>query len=432
LVEVTYEGARAENRKWHIDEAAKAGNPDYDVNSDWIDYRSAGATGPDDLYHAVRPVLDAVVLSQDILDLGLRSRVEPALHPEITGRIVEVRDALRERLNGNGLSGLVASFEPDAYNAQATIGENMLFGAATGSELTGQNLASNAYFRAVLVEDGLAEALYNMGLQIADNAIELFADLPPDHPFFQQLAFMTAEDIPEYQQLLQRLRGKTFQTASDEDRAKIIRLSFAYIEPRHRFGLLTPELMDKIVAARHRFYASLPAELQGAIERYDPEKYTTAATLMDNVLFGRIAHNQPDGPERIRALVRELLDTLGLYDEVLDIGLDFNVGVGGRRLTAAQRQKLDVARALLKRADFIILNRPLAALDQKSQDTVTRNVLEEVKRDGRDPAILWVLPNPNLANLFERVIVFHGGELVQDGTHETLSRENGIFTRLLA
>ncbi len=89
-----------------------------------------------------------------------------------------------------------------------------------------------------------------------------------------------------------------------------------------------------------------------------------------------------------------------------------NVGVGGRRLTAAQRQKLDVARALLKRADFIIFNRPLAALDQRSQDLVTKNVLEELNRDGRNPAILWVLPNPHLANLFEHIIVFHGGELV--------------------
>ena len=131
-------------------------------------------------------------------------------------------------------------------------------------------------------------------------------------------------------------------------------------------------------------------------------------------------------------LIRELLDTLGLHDEVLDIGLDFNVGVGGRRLTGAQRQKLDVARALLKHPDFLIFNRPLAALDQRSQDVVTKNVLEEATRDGRNPAILWVLPNPHLANLFERVIVFHAGELVEDGTHETLSTKNGTFTRLLA
>jgi len=432
LTEVRYEGAGEAKRRWHIDEARKAGNPDFDVDSDWIDYEAAGATGPRDLYHAVRPVLDAVVLSQDILDLGLRSRVDPTLHTEITSRIVEVREALRQRLDSEGLSSLVASFEPGAYNLQATVGENLLFGAATGPELTGNELAGNAYFRSVLRQDGLGQELYAMGLEIAANAIELFADLPPDHPFFQQLAFMTAEDIPEYQQLLQRLRGKPIDVASYEDRSKIIKLSFGYVEPRHRFGLLTPELMDKIVTARHRFYEGLPPELQGAIERYDPDKYTTAATLSDNVLFGRIAHNQPDGPERIRSLVRELLDTLGLYDEVLDIGLDFNVGVGGRRLTSPQRQKLDVARALLKHADFIIFNRPLAALDQRSQDLVTKNVLAEATRDGRNPAILWVLPNPQLAKLFEHIIVFQGGEVVEDGTHETLAKENGIFTRLLA
>ncbi len=153
---------------------------------------------------------------------------------------------------------------------------------------------------------------------------------------------------------------------------------------------------------------------------------------MDNVLFGRISHTQPAGPERIRSIVRELLDTLGLYDDVLNIGLDFNVGVGGRRLTGAQRQKMDVARSLMKRADFVILNRPFAALDQRAQELVTRNVLEELRRDGRDPAIIWVLPNPSLAKLFERVIVFHDGEVVEDGTHETLTARNGIFTGLLS
>ena len=79
-------------------------------------------------------------------------------------------------------------------------------------------------------------------------------------------------------------------------------------------------------------------------------------------------------------IVREILDELGLYDDVLDIGLDFNVGVGGRRLTGAQRQKLDLARALLKRADFLILNRPLSALDTRLQDQIVRNVLEEARR----------------------------------------------------
>ncbi|TIN53593.1 MAG: ABC transporter ATP-binding protein, partial [Mesorhizobium sp.] len=117
-------------------------------------------------------------------------------------------------------------------------------------------------------------------------------------------------------------------------------------------------------------------------------------TVMDNVLFGRVGNNHPDAPDRIRSIVYDILDELGLYAELLDVGLDFNVGAGGRRLTSGQRQKLDVARALLKRPDFLILNRPLSALDQRVQDKVLRNVLEEARRDGHSPAIVWVVTSP--------------------------------------
>jgi putative ABC transport system ATP-binding protein len=432
LTEVSYEGEKAKQRSWEIDEARKAGNPDYDLNSDWVDYAAAGATGPNDLFGVIRHILDAVVLSRDILDLGLRTSADLQRHQQLVDRIVELREALRNRLEEKGLTGLVVSFEPGAYNREATIGENLLFGAATGPALADKALATNPYFASVLRDQGLDQVLYGMGLEIAEQAIELFSDLPPDHPFFQQLAFMTAEEIPAYQSLLQKLKGKPYDTVSEADRASMITLSFAYIEPRHRFGLLSDDLMAKIVAARESFYENLPEDLQGAIEPYDPMRYTAAATVMDNVLFGRIGHNHPEGPERIRAIVNEILDELDLYDDVLDVGLGFNVGVGGRRLTGAQRQKLDVARALLKRADFLIFNRPLSALDQRLQDQILRNVLEEAKRGDRAPAIIWVLTNPAMAKLFDRVVVFNSGELVEDGTHETLLARNGIFKGLLS
>lgn len=432
LTSVTYEGEKAKKRNWDLDEASRSGNPDFDLNSDWVDYGAAGATGPNDLFGVIRHMLDAVVLSRDILDLGLRTTADLQRHQQLVERIVELRNALRVRLEKEKLTDLVVPFEPGAYNREATVGENLLFGAATGSALAGKALAANPYFLSVLKADGLDEVLYGMGLEIAEQAIELFSDLPPDHPFFQQLAFMTAEEIPTYQSLLQKLKGKPYESVAEADRAQIITLSFAYIEPRHRFGLLSDDLMAKIIAARESFYENLPEDLQGAIEPYDPMRYTAAANVMDNVLFGRIANSHPEGPERIRAIVYEILDELGLYDDVLDVGLGFNVGVGGRRLTGAQRQKLDVARALLKRADFLILNRPLSALDQRLQDQILRNVLEEARRDDRAPAIIWVLTNPAMAKLFDRVIVFDAGELVEDGTHETLLARNGIFKGLLS
>jgi len=432
LKQPTYEGDAIAHRKWEIGEAHSAGNPDYDILGDWIDYASAGATGPDDLFHVIRPVLDAVLLSRDVLDLGLRSQADPTRHKELVGRIVDLRQALRERLKKEDMSELVVPFEPGAYNREATVGENFLFGAATGAALMGKAIAGNSYFVSILTKDGLDRDLYAMGLDIAEQAIELFADLPPDHPFFQQLAFMTPEEIPTYQALVQKLKGKPYQDVAQEDRVAIISLSFTYVEPRHRFGLLTEELMAKIVQAREDFYAGLPDGLKDQIERYDPEKYTATASVMDNVLFGRIGHNHADASDKIRTIVCEILDELGLYDDVLDVGLEFNVGVGGRRLTASQRQKLDVARALLKRADFLILNRPMLALDYRLQEQILRNVLEEVRRDDRSPAIIWVVGSAAMAKYFERVIVFDGGQLVEEGTHETLQSGNGIFKTMLA
>jgi putative ABC transport system ATP-binding protein len=325
----------------------------------------------------------------------------------------------------------VVPFEPGAYNTEATIAENLLFGSPVGSALSGRALASNPYFRSVLSTNGLDEALYRMGLEIARNVVELFRDLPPDHPFFQQLTFMSAEEIADYQTLLQKLQDIPFAQVSEADRDRIVGLSFSYIEPRYRFGLLDDALMQRIVEARTSFYQGLPDDLKGAIERYDPETYNRSASVLDNVLFGRIGHNHPDGPERIRTLVHELLNKLELSTDVLDIGLDYNVGVGGKRLTAGQRQKIHLARALLKRPDVLVLNKPISALDIRAQEQTVRAVLDGGAEDGRRPTVLWVLTSPSLACHFDRVVVLDRGASVEDGPYETLAAKNGVFAGLL-
>ena len=129
------------------------------------------------------------------------------------------------------------------------------------------------------------------GHGIAEQAIELFTDLPPDL-VLQQLAFMSAEEIPAYETLLQRLKNRPTRRLLKTTRHDR-HFGLCYIEPRHRFGLLSDELMSKIVAAHNQFYENLPAELRNAIERYDPAKYIAAATVMDNVLFGRVGNNHP-------------------------------------------------------------------------------------------------------------------------------------------
>lgn len=432
LTDPNYEDQAAQEFKWHAAEAQKAGNPTLDLNSDWVDYNAAGATGPDDLLTAIRPVLDAVLISQDILDLALRSTVDTTVHVALAGRIVDLRRSLRERMKDENLDAIVVPFDFDNYNSQATVGENLLFGTMKRPMMNNRKLAAHPYFQQLFRDTGLSNDLYAMGLEIAENAVELFHDLPPDHPFFQQLTFMTADDIPTYQALLQKLQSRRFEDASIDERSMIIRLSFAYIEPRHRFGLLSDELMAKIVSARKQFHEHIPDDLAVLIERYDPERFTSSATLMDNVLFGRIAYQQADASDRIRTIMSELFDALDLYDDVLSIGLEFDVGSGGKRLTMVQRQKLNLARALLKRSDYFIFNRPLPALDQRVQDQIIRKVVQDLHEEGKRPAIIWVLSNARLAEIFDRILLFNRGDLVEAGNYPELSEKNGMFKELLS
>jgi putative ABC transport system ATP-binding protein len=432
LREPNYDGAMAVQRKWEISEAKRAGNPLFDIRSDWIDYAAAGASGPQDLFGAVVRTLDTVSLSQDIFDLGLRTSLDPRRETGIVSRIKEVRAGLRARIEQEGMADLVVPFELGAYNPEATVAENLLFGSPVGTALAGGSLASNPYFRSVLTKHALDETLYRMGLEIARNVVELFRDLPPDHPFFQQLTFMTADEIPDYQALLQKLQDRPFAEVAEADRDRIIGLTFSYIEPRHRFGLLDADLMKRIVEARRNFHEGLPDDLKDAIERYDPETYNRSATVLDNVLFGRIGHKHPDGAERIRTVVHELLNELDLSDDVLDIGLDYNVGVGGKRLTAGQRQKIHLARALLKRPDILVLNKPISALDIRAQEQAIRTVLGNGEDREYSPTVLWILTSPSLATHFDRVVVLDRGTAVEDGNYEGLVAKKGIFAGLLS
>ncbi|MCC2611272.1 ABC transporter transmembrane domain-containing protein [Neorhizobium sp. Rsf11] len=432
LREARYEGGNAREFETYAIEARKAGNPAFDLNSDWVDYAAAGAQGPEDLLKIIRPVLDAVQISEDIFDLALRSTIDPDVHTTIGLHLVELRTSLRRRLAEEDLDDIVVPFDFDLYNAQATVGENLFFGTTKHPMKNSPQLATHPYLQQILGDTSLNDDLYAMGFEIAENAVELFHDLPPHHAFFQQLTFMTADEIPAYQSLLQRLQGSPPNEVSSEDRTLILGLSFSYIEPRHRFGLLDQNLMEKIVNARKRFHAHIPDDLAGLVERHDPQRFSKSASLMDNVLFGRVAHQMADASDQIRTLMREIFFALDLYDDVLSVGLQFDVGSGGKRLTMVQRQKLNLARALLKRSDYFIFNRPLSALDRRLQDQITRCVIQDLHRGGHRPSITWVLSDPSLAEIFDRVLLFHRGTLAESGSYLKLSQTNRIFKELLS
>jgi putative ABC transport system ATP-binding protein len=102
-------------------------------------------------------------------------------------------------------------------------------------------------------------------------------------------------------------------------------------------------------------------------------------------------------------------------------GLDFQVGVGGARLAAAERQKVALIRALLKRPVLLVLDQAAALLDPVSQKRVVQSVLAERKDEG----VIWVLSRPEYAESFAQVLVMERGRLVESGAFSELKRKTG-------
>ena len=409
-------------------EAERSGNPVLDPNADWIDYELAGATGPADLLPCMVHALKQVELDDDIYSLGLLGAVDAARRPDLAEKILKARHALHGRLQDPKNAGLIETFNVDKYNKNLSVAENLLFGTPVGKKFDGDNLAADPYMQTVLAKTGLDQDLLRMGLSIAETMVELFSGLSPDNPLFEQYSFISADELPNVRLLLQRLGGKGVEAVPPADKARLMTLPLRYIEARHRLGLIDGAMEDRLLAARRAVAENLPPNLRGAVEFYDFAQYNSAATLLDNILFGRVVYGQAQADSRIRALMTDVLAELQLRDSVIEVGLEYNVGVAGRRLPATQRQKLGIARALIKRPQFLIVNEAVAVFDGRTQDRMRDNILAAA--DGR--GVVWIANRPSQAEGFDKIVVMQGGRIVEHGTPAELAASGRVYAELMA
>jgi putative ABC transport system ATP-binding protein len=411
-------------------ESERAGNPPFDPNADWIDYELAGATGPADLLPRMVDTLRQVEIDEDIYALGLRGSVDATLRPDLAEKILKARHTLRVRLQDKAYAGLVEPFNADLYNKNLSVAENLLFGTPLGKQFDGDNIAADPYVQSVLKETGLDLDLQRMGLTIAETMVELFSGLSPDNPLFEQYSFISADELPNVRLLLQRLGGKGIEAVPEADRPRLMTLPFRYIEARHRLGLIDGAVEERLLVARHAFAAGLPASLRGAVEFYDFGRYNSAATLQDNILFGRLVYGQAQGETRIGTLIAEVLNELGLRDSVIEVGLEYNVGVAGKRLPASQRQKLGIARALIKRPQLLIVNEAVAVFDGRTQDRIRDNILAAASAESR--GVVWIANRPAQAEPFDQIVVMQAGRVTTQGAPSDLAARGGLYSELMA
>ncbi|MFI9800449.1 ABC transporter ATP-binding protein [Streptomyces sp. NPDC052302] len=163
-------------------------------------------------------------------------------------------------------------------------------------------------------------------------------------------------------------------------------------------------------------------ELRALVAVAFEEPTLFSASVADNVLMGTAAEAGEPQLERALAVAQ------AGFAHDLPQGTATQVGEQGLSLSGGQRQRLALARAVVGRPRFLVLDDPLSALDVHTEalvEAALRDVLAET-------TALIVAHRPSTVLLADRVALLSGGRVAAVGTHHELLRDNAEYAHLMA
>ena len=170
------------------------------------------------------------------------------------------------------------------------------------------------------------------------------------------------------------------------------------------------------VDVRHATMASV-RDVVGVVTQ-DPHLFHD--TLRANLMYAR--------PEATEAEVHAALDQAQIGHLVADLpdGLDTVIGERGYRLSGGEKQRVALARLMLKAPDVVVLDEATAHLDSESEAAVQRALRETLS--GRTSLV--IAHRLSTVREADELLVIDGGRIVERGTHASLLAENGLYAEL--
>ncbi|MDH3671354.1 MAG: ABC transporter transmembrane domain-containing protein [Gammaproteobacteria bacterium] len=353
-------------------------------------------------------MLKLVELENDMYQFGLQAVINSEQYSELTQRLVEARRLLHTKLGHAAAGALFEPFDRRKYCAHASIAENLLFGEPINDTFAASRLVESRYVMRSLKRAKVMPDLIRLGCEaatISQHAHVSDGKIPRDA---EGQSLVHADDLPLLRGIPERVASDGIKTLSKSERQLVLSISFKLIASRHQFCVIDKAIQSRVLNARAALAEELPSSLRGHIAFFDPESFNTALTIQDNLLFGRLMEEQPHTVKAVSTVIHEVVDELSLRAPITDAGLAFHVGVGGRRLQDSQRQRIAIARVLLKRPQVLIACRATNEVDSVMEERIVGNVAQEL----RERCMIWVLDRDVLARYFDKVLVLQHGRLV--------------------
>lgn len=149
--------------------------------------------------------------------------------------------------------------------------------------------------------------------------------------------------------------------------------------------------------------------------------YLFQDTIANNIRFG-----QPDAPmEKVIEAARKAC----CHDFIMALpdGYDTVIGEGGASLSGGEKQRISIARAIMKDAPIIILDEATANVDPESEQELTAAIEALTK----EKTILMIAHRLKTVRRADNILVIDNGRIAQSGTHEQLTEQGGIYRRFV-
>ena len=127
-------------------------------------------------------------------------------------------------------------------------------------------------------------------------------------------------------------------------------------------------------------------------------------------------------------LLKEAINKSGLAKLIDEKGPDYRCGENGCNLSGGEKQRISIARALVKKSQLLLLDEATSALDNETSSSITNNLL---RINNTTKIMITHRLDEEILNQFDEIVVMKNGQIVEFGTYKELLNKNGIFKSLV-